>query len=157
MTETDEKYISVRKKALSLLEYGDRTEWELRDKLKRAGYDDEETDDAIEYAYSFHYLDDERYALHYIESYHSARSRQRIRQDLLKKHVSEEIIDSAYEQTGYDDDMALRKACDKVLRGVGDVSELAYEDRQKLMAKLVRKGFRMEDVIRAFEDKVSDY
>ena len=56
--------LEAKKKAMSLLKYMDRTEWQLRDKLSLKGFSEGAIGEAIEYVKSFHYLDDYRYAVH---------------------------------------------------------------------------------------------
>ena len=50
--------LEAKKKAMSLLKYMDRTEWQLRDKLSLKGFSEGAIEEAIEYVKSFHYLDD---------------------------------------------------------------------------------------------------
>lgn len=138
---------------MSLLQHSDRTEWELTDRLLRAGFSEAETADAIEYVRSFHYIDDERYAMRFVEIYHTSRSVQRLRQDLYKRHVAEELVDAALEQIEWDDSEALKKELSKLLRQkkIEDVTELTYDAKQKIMAKLYRKGFKLEDIQKIIE------
>lgn len=134
---------------MSLLEYRDRSEWELRSKLQKAEFCQEAVEEAIAYVKSFHYLDDERYAFHYVEVYRESRSIGRIRQDLRNKHISDELISLALENIDYDDSIALDKAFDKVIRGYD--ASISYEEQQKLMAKLFRKGFQYDQIRRKFD------
>ena len=60
--------LEAKKKAMSLLKYMDRTEWQLRDKLSLKGFSEEAIEEAIEYVKSFHYLDDYRYAVHFLSA-----------------------------------------------------------------------------------------
>ena len=62
----EQRTIEARKKALALLEIRDRTTKELRERLLRCGYSQEEAEDALRYAASFGYVDDLRYAENYI-------------------------------------------------------------------------------------------
>lgn len=145
----EEEILRAKKKAMSLLQHMDRTEWELRSKLEKAGFTEESVQEAMEYVKSFHYIDDRRYAFRFVEIYCESRSIQRIRQDLQKKHISDELITLALEEIEYDDSRALEKALDKVLSGIGH--ELSYEERQKIIAKLYRKGFRVDQIITQLE------
>ena len=143
--ETEERFLSGRKKAMALLTHNDRTKWELCDRMKRAGFEQEVIEDALAYVESFHYIDDLRYATHFAEIYCKTRSIQRIRQDLQKRHVPEEYIDIALENIAWDDSAALKKEFEKLLKEQ-NIDELPYKERQKLAAKLYRKGFRTEDI-----------
>ena len=143
----DEKQ-KATKKAMSLLQHMDRTEWELRSKLAQAGFSREAVDVAVAYVESYHYIDDKRYARRFVEIYRESRSMQRIRQDLLKRHVPEQWIEIAIEEVDGDDSAALGKALGKLLSGK---TEISYEEQQKIMAKLYRRGFRIDDILRQID------
>lgn len=130
---------------MALLTHNDRTKWELCDRLKRAGFEQEVIEDALAYVESFHYIDDLRYATRFAEIYSATRSIQRIRQDLQKRHVSEEYINLALEHIDWDDSVALKKELGKLLKE-RNIEEFSYEERKKLAAKLYRKGFRTDDI-----------
>lgn len=138
-----DELLEAKKKAMSLLKYMDRTEWQLRDKLAAKGFSEEAVDGAIDYVKSFHYLDDYRYAVHFVEIHQEQRSRQRMRQDLYQKHVPEEYIDLALESVCENDDIALQNALRKITKGE---TEFSYEEKQKIAGKLYRKGFRLGDI-----------
>lgn len=143
-----DELLEAKKKAMSLLKYMDRTEWQLRDRLTAKGFSEEAVDGAIDYVKSFHYLDDYRYAVHFVEIHHEQRSRQRLRQDLYQKHVPEEYIDLALESVCENDDIALQSALRKITKGE---TEFSYEEKQKIAGKLYRKGFRLGDIKRALD------
>lgn len=145
----EEEILRAKKKAMSLLQHMDRTEWELRSKIEKAGFSEEAVREAMEYVRSFHYIDDERYAIRFAEIYRESRSISRIRQDLQKKHIPEETITLALEEIDYDDSAALKKAVDKLLKNQTDAP--SYEDRQKLIAKLYRKGFRVDQIVKQLD------
>lgn len=143
-----DELLEAKKKAMSLLEYADRTEWQLRDKLMAKGFDEEAVDGAVEYVKSFHYIDDLRYAIHFVETHHEQRSIMRLRQDLSQRHVPDEYIDIALEGLEEGDSAALQAAVRKLTKGRTDFS---YEERQKIAGKLYRKGFRANDIKRELE------
>lgn len=146
----EDEILRAKKKAMSLLQHMDRTEWELCSKLEKAGFAEEPVQEAVEYVRSFHYIDDRRYALRFAEIYCESRSIQRIRQDLQKKHISDEWIAQALEEIEYDDSWALKKAMDKLLSDAGE--ELSYQEKQKIIAKLYRKGFRVDQIVGQLEN-----
>lgn len=147
----EEEFLLGRKKAMALLSHNDRTKWELCDKLEKAGFCQEVIDDAVAYVESFHYIDDLRYATRFAEIYCESRSIRRIRQDLQKRHVPEEYIEAALENIQMDDSGALKKEIHKIMRNRENVEEVSYEDRQKIAAKLYRKGFRTDDIFRELD------
>lgn len=143
-----DELLEAKKKAMSLLKYMDRTEWQLRDKLAAKGFSEEVVEGAVDYVKSFHYLDDYRYAVHFVELHYEQRSRQRMRQDLYQRHVPEEYIDLALESICENDDIALQEALRKITRGE---TEFSYEEKQKIAGKLYRKGFRLGDIKRVLD------
>lgn len=143
--EREQENLEAKKKAMSILQRMDRTEWELRDKLTQKDFSQEAVEEAIEYVRSFHYIDDLRYATRFVEIYREQRSIQRMKQDLYQRHVPEEYIEMALDSIDRDDSPALQKAVGKVTKGK---TEFSYEERQKIIAKLYRKGFRLEDIKR---------
>ena len=143
-----DELLEAKKKAMSLLKYMDRTEWQLRDKLAAKGFSEDAVDGAVDYVKSFHYLDDYRYAVHFVEIHQEQRSRQRMRQDLYQKHVPEEYIDLALESVCENDDIALQTALRKITKGE---TEFSYEEKQKIAGKLYRKGFRLGDIKRVLD------
>ncbi|MDD7402380.1 MAG: RecX family transcriptional regulator [Butyribacter sp.] len=150
--QTEERFLAGRKKAMALLNHNDRTEWELRDRMKRSGYEEDVIEDAIAYVESFHYIDDKRYAMRFAEIYCESRSIQRIRQDLQKRHVSEEYITLALENINWDDSAALQKEIHKLVKKEMTADDsISYEEKQKIAAKLYRKGFRTEDIFRELD------
>ena len=72
---TEEDWLEVRneilvkrakKRVMYLLQKQDRTEKQLRDKLRENGYSEDIIEEAIDYVMSYHYVDDERYAANYV-------------------------------------------------------------------------------------------
>ena len=62
----------------------DRTEHQLREKLRASEYPEEVIEEAIEYVKSFHYIDDERYAETFTRYKKEKMSRQQIKQKLYR-------------------------------------------------------------------------
>lgn len=141
----NEELLQAKKKAMSLLNYSNRTEWELMDKLIKAGFSEEAATGALEYVKSFNYIDDERYAMHFVDVHHKSKSIKRLRQDLANKHIPEQYISLAIESIEDGDSQALTKELEKLLKNK-NLEEMTYEERQKIATKLYRKGFNMNDI-----------
>ena len=140
----------AKKRALYLLTDMDRTEKELYDKLKKAGYSVETVEETMEYVKSFGYIDDRKYAQKYLEFYLGKRSRQRIRFDMGKKGLPKEVISEAFEEIEpYDERPLIRSLAVKKLRGL---KEEDPKKAQKIGAALQRQGFRPGDIRSVLED-----
>ena len=82
--------------------------------------------------------------MRFVEIYHETRSIKRLRQDLYKRHVPDEYIETAIENIDNDDSAALNRELERIGQKLADMS---YDEKQKVAAKLYRKGFRMEDIM----------
>lgn len=138
----------AKKRAMHLLEKMDRTEENLRSKLKENGYPAEAIDEAIAYVESYHYVDDDRYANTYVRQYQGKRSKSRIIRDLMQKGVDKEIIDKAIEEEyeSSEEDMIR-----ELLRKKGydpEENDPDRKQREKMYRFLMGRGFKQADIIR---------
>ncbi len=144
---------ALRKECLSacgnLLKLQDYTAARLRQKLKQAGFPDEVTGQCLKEMEDARYLDDSRYAEHFIEAHRTDRSLKRIREDLRSRGVPEDVIRAALENTAgeaYDgaDDPEEKQIRDFLEKKRYDPETAGYEEKMKLMAALYRRGYRTE-------------
>ena len=140
---------TVRECALALLEFRDRTEWELRQKLKEREYSAEEIDETVLFLKEYRYLDDEAYAGRYIRSCAARKSRRQIRADLEHKGVSREIIDLQLQEKTVDEDSQIRKLLQK--KGYVPGKRLEPAEYRRIMGALGRRGFSGEAIRKAME------
>lgn len=136
-------------KALSLLKFMDRTEAELCNKLTEAEFTQDIIDKTITYISSFGYLNDERLASAYVRTRKNSKSKLLIKTELMQKGVDSNIIDSVFEEEYDIDDqedaeiIAIKKAIAKKTK---NPDQLEYEEKQKLIASLYRKGFDISKI-----------
>ena len=140
---------TVRECALALLECRDRTEWELRQKLKEREYSAEEIDETVLFLKEYRYLDDEAYVDRYIRSCAARKSRRQIRADLERKGVSREIIDLQLQEKTVDEDSQIRKLLQK--KGYVPGKRLEPAEYRRIMGALGRRGFSGEAIRKAME------
>ena len=115
----------AKRRALYLLTDMDRTEKELRDKLKKSGYSEDTIARTMEYVRSFGYIDDTRYAEKFIDFAKGKKSRVRIAYDLQQKGVPRDVIDEAFESAEeWDEKDLIRTLAEKKLRSM-DTSDPA--------------------------------
>ena len=139
-------------KALNLLERMDRTEAQLREKLLKAEFEPELVEQAVAYVKSYGYLDDERYVRNYIEYRKDQKSRRQLEQELqFRKGVSPELIRKVYEELEPADEKRLiRRQLEKKHYDPENCDE---KQRQRLIAFLVRKGFRTGDILSVLREQ----
>ncbi len=145
-------------KVMDYLKQSDKSEHELRTKLKRLYFPDPCIDVAIEYVRGYHYIDDNRYAENYIRYKSHNKSKQAIAFELKKKGVSTSIIQDCMEEvyTVDAENDAIRK---QILKKYSIISTIEPEQKQKLIASLCRKGFsyeRIKQVISTIEEEQED-
>ena len=133
-----------KKRALHLLEKQDRSEKNLRDKLKEGGYNEEIIDIAIDYINEYGYLDDARMAASHVRFYQDSRSKQRIKQDLLGKGISSDVIERVIEEEYTADEGELIQAL--LDKKHYDKDKATYEDRAKMYRFLMGRGFSSDAI-----------
>ena len=149
----EEILLRGKKRALRLLERKDYSRKELREKLGKDGYEEEIIDQIIAYVDSYHYLDDARVAGSYIRIRKDGKSRRELEYMLRQKGISEEDISAAMEENYKNEEgieqeeLAVRRQLQKYHVTVDHLEEYTYEEKQKIAAKLYRKGFS-QDAIR---------
>lgn len=152
----DTVYRRARQKALALLKHMDRTERELYIKLSQAFYTDSIIDRTIEYLKAYRYIDDERYAGNYIFAKKNTTSLLSIREKLIqkgiKKKLLEKIIAMEYDLTDKEDDPEITAIRRLVLKKYKDMTDLSYDEKQRLMAYLYRKGFDFDKIRAVLSD-----
>ena len=134
--------------ALFLLNLRMRTEAEMRDKMVRRGYLPKVIDEVVERLYQDRYLNDEHYAEVFIESmkrykYYGAYM---MKKRLFEKKVPKEIIEEKLAELVSEDDereIATRYV-EKEFGELKAVRKFDYEDKQKIMRRLLSRGFGID-------------
>lgn len=154
---TEEKWIKIeeilgkraKERALYLLNDMDKTEYELSEKLKAGFYPQEIIDNTISYLKFYHYIDDYRLARQYIEQKKDSLSYRQLIQKLMNKGISKEILN---EVLGEKEDGEL-EALDKLLRKKNiDFSTISTEEKQKIYAYFIRRGFTYENIVKKINE-----
>ena len=127
----------ARERLVHILEDSDKSESELRRKLRESWYPPEAIDAAIGWCLEKHYIDDERYVRNYIAGRAGTRSRTRLRYDLLGKGIDRELIDRYLEDMEIDE--TAQVAAELKKRGYSD--DMPAKDKQRIIAALARKGY----------------
>lgn len=163
---TEETYNNITKgilpkrcklRAMNMLKSRDYTAYQLKSKLMENGYPDYIAEEALDYVKQYGYINDTRYASDYVKSKIQTIGRNEIKQKLIRKGLSKEVIDGAFLQCEQDDISGremwemeaevIRKALDKK----GYNCEMPYEEKQKMLAYFYRRGFDIELVRRVMD------
>lgn len=131
------------KRAMYLLKAMERTEHQLREKLRENLYPEESIDAAVAYVSSYHYVNDEDYARRYTQAKSGSKSRRRIEQELKEKGISKDKIERAVQEADCNDRNLIREIIIKKSKSV-DVQD--QKQKQKIIRHLLYKGFAWEDI-----------
>lgn len=141
----DDMIKQAKQKALSLLNYMDRTESQLRQKLQEKSFDEQVIDAAVEYVKSFDYINDVSYAERYILNRQGTKSKREIYAALCQKGICREDIERAMESCyeAEDEFAAICRLCEKKHFVAEEATDV---ERKRMYNYLLRKGFHGEDV-----------
>ncbi len=134
--------------ALFMLNLRMRTEAEMREKMLGRGYYPKVIDEVIERLYQDRYLNDEHYAEVFIESmkrykYYGSFM---MKKKLFEKKLPKEIIEAKLNEIVSENDereIAVRYI-EKEFGKIKDVKKFEYQDKQKVMRRLLSRGFGLE-------------
>ena len=131
----------------------DRTESNLKDKLRQNGYPEKLIEDAVAYVKKYHYIDDLRYAKNYIRCHQEQKGAGKLKIELMQKGVAKDLIEQALEEEFQMDE---RENIYQLLQKKGYFSEekLPVEQR-RIYQYLLRRGYRSSDILSVM--KCDDY
>lgn len=167
----EERLLQGKKRAMHLLERRDYSRKGLTEKLARDGYEADLISEILAYLDSYHYLDDVRYAESLIRSRKTTKSRRELLYYLKTKGISEEAIETAMESNYHMKEevfchpyresevsdaepelspeiTAIRRQLQKYYSTEEELRAMDYATKQKIAAKLYRKGYSEENIRR---------
>ena len=138
----------ARERALYLLDDMARTERQIRDRLKEGMYPDEAVEYAVAYCRRKHYIDDGDYARRYITLKAGTYSKRMIEKKLLEKGIDRDTVSEALEELDVSEAETLREL---IRKKYGDISDISFEERQKIMRRFLSSGFSYDSVREAMD------
>ena len=140
-------------RSLDLIMRRVRSEWELRDYLKRKDHTPEVIDSVVARLTDAGYVNDADFARRWVDNRRllKSTSKRRLRQELKQKRVADDVIDAALGNDETDERQVLRDLVEK--------KRSRYPDRLKLMQYLARQGYAYDDIKVVLEnpDPEADY
>lgn len=138
-------------RAMHILERTDKTEAQLRRKLEESEYPKEAVESAIAYVTSYGYLDDRRYAEHYIEWKKQGKGKARLKMELVQKGISREIIEEVLEPTDFGETREMIRQI--ILKKRKTDIPMNEKEKQRLYGFLMRKGFSSSDILAVMREE----
>jgi regulatory protein len=129
-------------RALNLIMRRPRSEWELREYLKRKDQTPEHIETILNMLSKRGYVDDTDFAKRWVESRRllKSTSKRRLTQELRQKRVPDDIISQTLAADETDERAVLRELVAKKR------AQTRYQDAQKLMQYLMRQGYNYDDI-----------
>lgn len=133
-------------RALNYIAIRRRSEWEVREYLKRKEYDPEITEEILNRLSLKNYIDDAAFARAWVENRRllKAVSKRRLQQELRAKRVSDDIIQQVVQGDETDERQVLRELVER--------KRSRYPDKLKLMQYLARQGYGYDDIKSVLEE-----
>lgn len=143
-------------RAMALLKDKDYSIKGLTLKLKDGYYPEESINSAVEYVSSYGYLDDVRYATNYVNFKSEKKTRKQIELELFNRGIDKNTIDMVCEEFYSENkDIELNNALGIIEKKYYDISnrisEMDYNEVQKIKGYLFRKGFSVDVINKALD------
>ena len=137
----------VKKRALYYLKASDKTEREVRRKLRESLYPEELIDYALDFLRSYDFVNDSRYAENFAEEKKGRASKREILQKLRMKGVAGEEIERIAESISDEDEYDI---CRKILEKYTRVHDIKYyKEIARAWRYLASKGYSLEAIEQA--------
>lgn len=129
-------------RSLDLIMRRQRSEWEVRDYLKRKDYEPDVIEKILEKLSRAGYVDDKKFAEAWVNNRRllKSTSKRKLSMELRQKRVNQEVICEVLADDQTDEQQVLR---DLVIK---KRQQSRYQDETKLMQYLMRQGFNYDDV-----------
>jgi regulatory protein len=129
-------------RALNLISQRLRSEWEIRDYLKRKEYEEAVRDAVVERLCTRGYINDTNFAKRWVENRRLLKltSKRRLSQELRQKRIEDEIIKQTLEADETDETEVLKDLIERKRK------QTKYKDDLKLMQYLARQGFSYDNI-----------
>lgn len=129
-------------RALDYLAIRIRSQWEITDYLRRKDYDSPTIEPILNKLSEYGYVDDKKFAEAWVANRQLLKptSLLRLRQELQQKHVSRDVISEVLSEQDIDEQAMLRQLIERKRL------QSRYQDQQKLIAYLLRQGYRYDDI-----------
>ena len=142
-----------KSRALYLLQRSDKTEYELRQKLKQSFYNEEIINQIIQYVVSYGYINDERYISQFVQYKASKKSFKEIQMKLAAKGIAKEDTKELLSQVREREADSIRTILKSRIKGT---TILDQKELYKQYCYFMRRGFSSEEIKKALEEVQED-
>ncbi len=134
----------AKERGLYLLEKQDRTEKDIKNKLRQNGYPFDVIERVLDYLKENHFVDDMRYAESYIRYHQTGQSRRKLQANLYQKGISKDVITDALDKEYRALELGMIK--ELLAKKKYDPDTSTRSDKQKMYRFLLSRGFKYDDI-----------
>lgn len=132
-----------RERALYILERAEKTEKDLRDRLKKGDYPDDIIGLTLDFMKQYDYINDYRYARDYVSLKKTKSGTRKIKYELIRKGISQDIIERVFDETESDTEGVIRNI---LMNRKFDFDTSYRKQIDKQIRYLAGRGFSYEDI-----------
>ena len=132
-----------KNKLCSLLEYKDRTDQELKERLIREGYPKELVEEGISWAKEYRLIDNDRFAANYVKVNEGKKGNYLLRKELSRKGIEKTVVDELLADVEKQEKDNIEKLYQKRFSSIDLQDE---KQRMKVMRYFIRNGFSYDDI-----------
>lgn len=134
-------YDEAKEKALKYLDYRSHSEYEIREKLKLAGAEADIIEQVCEFLLEYKLINDTDYAIRYSRDLQNLKrlGKARIRNELKKKGIENDIIEIAVSELPEQDEGMLFELVKKRMKG-------NMVNREKVMRYFLYRGYSFDEI-----------
>lgn len=137
-----EEKLKAKSTALKILERTLKTESEIREKLIAKGYDENITEETIEFLKSYNFINDESYVKLFVKEKLKSKGKNKIKFDLQQKGIDSELISKAFLEISDDvENLKAKELCIKKYNILKKSTDDERKIKEKLFRYLVSRGY----------------
>ncbi len=144
----------ARERVMGLLEISDKTEFELRSRLKREGYPEEAVEKALEAVRRYGYVNDEAYSQRYAQNRSRSKSRLQIVNGLMQKGIEREKALEILEEIPIDEEGQIRRLLEQ--KGYWG-RKLERKEMERAAGMLARRGYSFDAIRKALNSSDTEW
>lgn len=127
--------------ALRFLSFRRRTEKEVRDKLRKRGFDEKAVESTIHKLKEYDLINDSEFAAAWVKERlaYKPRGKRLLKQELWKKGIRKDIIDRVTDELCQDEDKSASELLEKIKKRYKNLEPKVA--RRRMLSLLLRRGF----------------
>lgn len=126
----------------------DKTEFQVKEKLKKFTYPNVVINKIVKYLKEHKYIDDERFCKNYIDIHILKKGSRIVYNNLLKKGISKEIIDNSFKNI--DENIEIQNIQREIFKKWKKKKQPSYDEANKIKSYILRKGYSYDIINKAY-------